>query len=182
MAQIGRARGTTALQAMLDLALDDGLETEFRIVGFQNGDEAALQGMLEDPHVVIGGSDGGAHVAFICQVAYSSHLLGYWVREQRTLSLEAAVRRLTLDPARLLGLADRGLVRAGLAADLVVFDPDRVGAGPREELRDFPGGARRIVRRGHGYRAAIVNGRVVLRDGEPAGPLPGRVLRAPAPA
>jgi N-acyl-D-aspartate/D-glutamate deacylase len=134
--------------------------------------------MIDDPYVVIGGSDGGAHVAFICQVTYSSHLLGHWVREKRALSLETAVRRLTFEPALLLGLRDRGLVREGLAADLVIFDPDRVGAGEREELRDFPRDATRIVRRARGYRATLVNGQVVLRDSEPTGRLPGRVLRS----
>src|SRR5439155_126214 len=103
---------------------------------FQNGDEDALRAMIADPYVIVGGSDGGAHVAFICQTAYSSHLLGYWVRQKHALSLEAAVRRLTFEPALLLGVRDRGLVREGLAADLVVFDPDRVaGGGPTSRSR-----------------------------------------------
>jgi len=175
--EIGRAQGKSPLDAMLDLALDEELGTEFRIVGFQNGDEDALRAMIADPHVVVGGSDGGAHVAFICQTAYSSHLLGYWVRDKHALSLEAAVRRLTFEPALLLGMRDRGLVREGLAADLVVFDPDRVAAGARENRRDLPGNATRIVRPAVGYRATLVNGEVVLRDGEATGRLPGRVLR-----
>jgi len=181
LVELGAAQGRTPLDAMIDLSLDEDLETDFLISGFQNGDEAALSAMLEDPLVLLGGSDGGAHVQFICQVAYSSHLLGYWVRERRALSLEAAVRRLTAEPAALLGLGDRGLVREGLAADLIVFDPDRVSAGPREDRRDLPGSATRIVRRAEGYAATIVNGAVVVRDGEPTGRLPGRVRRrAPA--
>jgi N-acyl-D-aspartate/D-glutamate deacylase len=151
------------------------------IVGFQNGDEAALLELIEDPHVVVGGSDGGAHVQFICQVTYSTHLLAHWVRAKGALSLETAVRKLTFEPAMLLGLPDRGLVREGLAADLVVFDPDRVSAGPREERRDLPGGAARVVRRADGYAATIVNGEIVQRAGEPTGRLPGRVRRG-APA
>jgi len=174
---IGRAQGKSPLDAMLDLALDEELATDFRIVGFQNGDEDALRAMIADPYVIVGGSDGGAHVAFICQTAYSSHLLGYWVRDKGALSLEAAVRRLTFEPALLLGVRDRGLVREGLAADLVVFDPDRVAAGDREDRRDLPGDATRIVRRAVGYHATLVNGEVVFRDGEPTGRLPGRVLR-----
>ncbi len=176
--EVGRAQGKSPLDAMLDLALEEELATDFLIVGFQNGDEEALRAMIEDPYVVIGGSDGGAHVEFICQVGYSSYLLGYWAREKRALSLEAAVRRLTLEPALLLGLRDRGLVREGVAADLVIFDPDRVAPGDREAWRDLPGGATRIVRRAEGYRAVLVNGQVVLRDGEPTGHLPGRVLRS----
>jgi len=87
------------------------------------------------------------------------------------------VRRLTFEPALLLGMRDRGLVREGLAADLVVFDPDRVAAGARENRRDLPGNATRIVRPAVGYRATLVNGEVVLRDGEATGRPPGRVLR-----
>src|SRR2546425_5903405 len=118
--------------------------------------------MLEDPYVIVGGSDGGAHVAFICQTAYSSHLLGYWVRQKRALSLEAAVRRLTFEPALLLGVRDRGLVREGLAADLVVFDPDRVAAGAPEGRRDLSGGATRIIRPAPGYPPPLANREVVL--------------------
>jgi N-acyl-D-aspartate/D-glutamate deacylase len=178
--EMAAAQGKRPLDAMLDLALGEDLDTDFLIVGFQNGDEAAVRAMTADPCVVIGGSDGGAHVQFICQVTYSTHLLAHWVREKQALSLEAAVRRLTFEPATLLGLRDRGLVREGLAADLVIFDPDAVAAGEREEVRDFPGGASRIVRRARGYRATVVNGEVVLRDGEPSGRLPGRVLRSAA--
>ena len=87
------------------------------------------------------------------------------------------MRRLTFEPALLHGMRDRGLVREGLAADLVVFDPDRVAAGARENRRDLPGNATRIVRPAVGYRATLVNGEVVLRDGEATGRLPGRVLR-----
>jgi N-acyl-D-aspartate/D-glutamate deacylase len=178
--EVAAAEHTRPLDALLDLALSEELETDFLIVGFQNGDENALRAMVADPYVVIGGSDGGAHVQFICQVTYSSYLLAHWVRETKALALEAAVRRLTFEPATLLGLHDRGLVRAGFAADLVLFDPDQVAPGEREELRDFPGGARRIVRRARGYRATLVNGQVVLRDGEPTGHRPGRVLRSTA--
>src|SRR2546425_5683300 len=125
--------------------------------------------MLEDPYVSVGGSDGGAHVAFICKTAYSSHLVGYWVRQKRALSLEAAVRRLTFEPALLLGVRDRGLVREGLAADLVVFDPDRVAAGAREDRRGLPGGATRVIRRAVGYRATLLHRGVGPRDRETTG-------------
>ncbi len=178
VAEIAAARGTRPLDALLDLGLDEELETDFVISGLFNGDDAALAALVRDPHVLLGGSDGGAHVKFICQVAYSSHLLSYWVRERQVLSLEHAVRRLTMEPARMLGLRDRGLLREGLAADIVIFDPDQVGAGPREVATDLPGGVRRIVRRDQGYLATLVNGQVVRRDGEFAAVRPGRVLRS----
>jgi N-acyl-D-aspartate/D-glutamate deacylase len=178
--EIAAARGTRPLDALLDLGLDEELETDFLIAGFFNGDDEAMTALVRDPHVLLGGSDGGAHVKFICQVAYSSHLLGHWVRERQALSLETAVRRLTLEPARVVGLRDRGLLREGFAADVVVFDPDRVGAGPREVATDLPGGVRRIVRRDQGYLATLVNGQVVRREGEFSPSRPGRVLRSGA--
>ena len=176
--EVAAAQGKRPLDALLDLGLDEDLETDFIVTGFANGDEAAVRAIVNDPYVMLGGSDGGAHVKFICQVTYSSYLLSHWVRDKRALSLEAAVRRLTWEPAALLGLRDRGLLREGLAADVVVFDPDQVAPGPREEASDLPGNATRIVRRARGYRATLVNGRIVHRDGEPTGSLPGRVLRA----
>jgi N-acyl-D-amino-acid deacylase len=174
---IGHALGKRPLDALIDLALDENLATDFLIVGFLNGDQDAVGQMVGDPYLLIGGSDGGAHVKFICQVSYSSHLLGHWVREKRVLTLEAAVRRLTFEPALLLGLRDRGLIREGCAADVVVFDPQRVGAGPREHTADLPGGGTRIVRRGEGYLATVVNGEIVRRDDDFTGRRPGRVLR-----
>lgn len=175
--EMGQALAKRPLDAVIDLALDEDLATDFLIVGFLNGDENAVGEMIADPHLVIGGSDGGAHVKFICQVSYSSHLLGHWVRDRHALTLEAAVRRLTFEPALLLGLSDRGLVREGWAADLVIFDPARVAAGPRQHAADLPGGGTRIVREGEGYLGTVVNGEIVRRGEQYTGRRPGRVLR-----
>lgn len=181
MVTIAAQQGKTPLAAMLDLALAENLETQFLICGFQNGDEHAVRSMTTNPYVLTGGSDGGAHVAFLCQVTYSSFLLSHWVREQRALSLEQAVRKLTFDPAVLLGIPRRGLLKEGFAADLTLFDPDTVGAKEKEFVSDLPGGASRLIARAEGYRYTIVNGQVVLRDGELTGACPGRVLRSAAP-
>jgi len=103
-------------------------------------------------------------------------LLGHWVRERGVLTLEEAVRRLTSLSARLLGITDRGLVREGLAADLVLFDPARIRALPRETVADLPGGGRRIIQRAEGVHAVIVNGQPLIEDGRATGAMPGRVL------
>ena len=175
---LAREQGKTPLEAMLDLAVAENLETQFLVTGFQNGDPDAVRSLATNPYVVTGGSDGGAHVSFLCQVTYPSFLLSHWVREQKALSLEQAVSRLTSTPARLLGIPRRGLLRPGMAADLTVFDPDTVAAMPKEMVQDFPGNASRLIARAEGYKYTVVNGHVVVRDGEPTGAHPGRVLRS----
>jgi N-acyl-D-aspartate/D-glutamate deacylase len=178
MVEIGREQGKTPLEAMLDLAIAENLDTQFLIHGFTNGDEEAVHSLTTNPYVLTGGSDGGAHVAFLCQVTYSSFLLSHWVREKKALTLEQAVRKLTFDPAVLLGIPNRGLLKEGMAADLTVFDADTVHAREKEFVSDLPGGASRLVARADGYRCTVVNGQVLLRDGEPTGACPGRVLRS----
>jgi len=178
MAELGKMQGKTPLEAMIDLALSENLETQFLIRGFANGDEAAVRGMTTNPYVLTGGSDGGAHIAFLCQVTYSSFLLSHWVREKKAMTLEQAVRKLTFDPAVLLGIPNRGLLKTGLAADLTIFDPDKVQAKDKEFVQDMPGGASRLVARADGYRYTVVNGQVIFRDGEQTSACPGRVLRS----
>ena len=178
VADIGQQLGKTPLEAMLDIAVAENLDTQFLIKGFLNGDEEAVQGLTESPYVLSGGSDGGAHVSFLCQVTYSSYLLEHWVRKKKAFSLEQAVRKLTFDPATLLGIPNRGLLKTGLAADLTIFDPDTVQAQEKEFVADFPGGASRLVAKAEGYRYTVVNGQLLMRDGEPTGTHPGRVLRS----
>jgi N-acyl-D-aspartate/D-glutamate deacylase len=101
------------------------------------------------------------------------------VRDKQALTLEEAVRMLSFDNATHWGFADRGLIREGFAADLVVFDPDTVGPDMPDVVNDLPAGARRLVQRARGFAATIVNGEVVLRDGKHTGALPGQLLRGP---
>jgi N-acyl-D-amino-acid deacylase len=105
--------------------------------------------------------------------------LSHWVRQRQVFSLEHAVHMLTLVPATLWGFADRGLVREGFAADLVVFDPETIAPEMPEVAHDLPAGARRLVQRARGIAATVVNGEVLLRDGKHTGALPGRLLRGP---
>jgi N-acyl-D-aspartate/D-glutamate deacylase len=104
-------------------------------------------------------------------------MLGHWVRGEQALSLEEAIRMLSFENASAFGLHDRGLVREGLAADLVVFDPDRIAPSlPRIE-HDLPGGARRLVQKAEGILATVVAGEILLENGKHTGALPGRLLR-----
>ena len=134
---------------------------------------------MRHPRTVTTFSDSGAHVSQLMDASLQTHLLSHWVRERQAFTLEQAVRMLTLVPATHWGFADRGLVREGFAADLIVFDPDTIAPEMPEVAHDLPAGAQRLVQRARGIAATVVNGEVVLRDGKPTGALPGRLLRGP---
>jgi N-acyl-D-aspartate/D-glutamate deacylase len=128
-------------------------------------------------NVVPGLGDAGAHVSQIMDAGWPTFMLSHYVRERGDLSIELAVRKMTSDPARILGIEDRGLLKAGLRADVTVFYPEEVAALQPRLVSDFPGGARRFIQTASGYRAIIVNGVVSLLDGELTGARPGNVLR-----
>ncbi|MBM3488510.1 MAG: amidohydrolase family protein [Alphaproteobacteria bacterium] len=173
-------RGADPLDLALDLALASGLEARFRIP-LANTNEAAIGALLNDPFTVIGLSDAGAHTSQLCDACFATDLLGRWVRDKSALTLEQAIDQLCVRPARIFGLAGRGRIAPGMAADIVVFDPATIGAAPLARVRDLPAGADRLIAAAEGVRAVIVNGtpiRIEGRDVEPAaGALPGRVLR-----
>ncbi|HEX3948022.1 MAG TPA: amidohydrolase family protein, partial [Acidimicrobiales bacterium] len=175
---LAREREVDPFDLLCDLALADDLQTRFRIV-LANDDEEELFGLLSEEGTIIGLSDAGAHASQLCDAGYSSHLLGYWVREKGALTLEHAVHRLTDEPARAFGIAGRGRIAAGFAADLVAFDPDTVGVAGRERVHDLPTGADRIVAYSSGIDSVWVNGTAIRRAGADLdGARPGHVLRA----
>jgi N-acyl-D-aspartate/D-glutamate deacylase len=130
---------------------------------------------------VLGLSDAGAHASQLCDACFSTHLLGHWVREKGVLPLEEAVRMLTSRPAEVFDITDRGLLAAGMPADVVVFDAATVGAGKLRRVNDLPAGADRLVADANGIEIVIVNGVPIRRAGrdvvDPHGELPGRLLR-----
>jgi N-acyl-D-amino-acid deacylase len=176
LGQIAKAQGKGIIDCFLDLAVEENLDTEW-LHGENNVDDDAVAKILTYPNAVIGLSDGGAHVQFQSGFGFSTRLLSEWVREKQIMSLEQAVRRLTFESASIFGLYDRGLLRPGMVADIVIFDPDTVKPLPLEVLHDFPTGAKRIKEPAQGIRMTIVNGQVLLEDGKHSGNLPGRVLR-----
>jgi N-acyl-D-aspartate/D-glutamate deacylase len=174
---IARERGADTVDAFLDIALEDRLETAFSIDAF-NTDVDGVAELLQHPSTLIGLSDGGAHVDALCDAGYASYLLGTWVRERKALSLERAVERMTSEPADFFGLADRGRIEVGKAADFAIFDPASVGSDKHPEIRhDLPGGGMRMVMRARGLHFTIVNGDVLFENQEHSGALPGVVLR-----
>jgi len=174
--EIARERGKGIIDAFLDLVVEENLDTGFKH-GNNNVDREAVAQILNYPNAIVGLSDGGAHVQFQGGYGYSTHLLGYWVREQQIMSLEQAVRRLTFESATTFGIYDRGLLHPGMAADITIFDPDTVSPTNEEVVHDFPKGAWRIRTLAEGIKCTIVNGEVLIEDGEHTGALPGKVMR-----
>jgi N-acyl-D-aspartate/D-glutamate deacylase len=171
IAELARASGGDPLDAMLDLALEEDLDTVFSAL-LLNSDEAAVGRMLRHPASMVSLSDAGAHLSFFNDAGFGLHLLGHWVRERGVLTLEDAVRRLTSHPASVFGIRQRGALMAGYHADLLLFDPATVSRGPKRRVFDLPGGHPRLTTAAIGVEGVWVNG---VRLSEEA--LPGRLLR-----
>jgi len=178
VADVARERACDPVEAMIDLALERDLD-RFFLQPIANEDQDHALELIKHPRTAVTFSDSGAHVSQIMDASLQTHLLAHWVRDKQALTLEQAVRMLSFDNATHWGFADRGLIREGFAADLVVFDPATVGPEMPEVAQDLPAGARRLVQRSRGFAATVVNGETVLRDGKHTGALPGRLLRGP---
>ena len=176
VAQVAQEQDKDVLDAFLDLVVEESLATSFRN-SQAGGDNEAMAAMLGSPYTMIGLSDAGAHVVFEAGYGYSSVVLGHWVREERVLTLEEAVRKLSFMQASVYGLHDRGLLRPGMAADIVVFDPDTIAAEETDETHDLPGGLMRLRQLARGVDYTIVNGQTLMEGGEHTGAYPGRVMR-----
>jgi N-acyl-D-amino-acid deacylase len=178
VAELAAAQGKDGVDAFLDLTLADDLENEFTMASFNTRIDRMAE-LLNDPSVLIGLGDGGAHVDMLCDSGYPTYVLGTWVRERNVLTLEHAVQRMTSDPADFFGIRDRGRLKPGLAADIAVFDPATVGSAARPERRyDLPGGAKRMVMPSRGIEYTLVNGVVTWEKGALSGAAAGEVLRS----
>jgi N-acyl-D-amino-acid deacylase len=178
VAEIAQQRGVDPVEVMIDLGLETDMEVFFLQPIANENQEIALE-LIKNPRTVVTFSDSGAHVSQLMDASLQTHLLAHWVREKQALTLEEAVRMLSFDTATMWGFSDRGLVREGMAADFVVFDPDTIAAEMPEVVNDLPAGARRLIQRCRGVAATVVNGEVLLRDGKHTGALPGKLLRGP---
>ncbi len=185
IAELAQAAGTTPVDVIIDRAVG----SQFRQCFMQHttlGPESTLRsddeirlGLLRRPDTVLAASDSGAHVSQILDSNIPGYLLSEWVRTREALSWPEAVKMLTSEPAQIWGFHDRGLLRAGYAADVVVFDPEQVGSSLPSVTHDLPDGGPRLVQKGVGFDAIVVNGVLTWRDGAYTGDLPGRLLRGP---
>jgi len=177
IAQIARAEQRDPLDVMLDLALSEDLRTVFT-AQLLNSDEEAVARMLNHPNSIVSLSDAGAHLTFFNDAGFGLHLIGHWARELGTMSISEAIRRLTQQPAQAFGMRGRGLIRAGYAADLLLFDPGTVGRSSKHRVFDLPAGGQRLTTDAIGVHGVWVNGQQVadengLRD---SAPLAGELL------
>jgi N-acyl-D-aspartate/D-glutamate deacylase len=178
--ELADAQGKHVADVMLDLAVEERLETEFLMKSRSAEEDVELAEYVKSGHAIPSQTDAGAHLnTNYCTAGESSYVLGEWVRERGLLTLEDAIRRFTFQPARIMGLTDRGLVREGMVADLMVFDPARIGVKEDEITRDGPNGSPRRVQGAEGVEHVVVAGEHVFAHGKHTGALPGRVLRAP---
>ena len=154
----------------------DGLDTLF-FVSPPQGNSELLREIVQYPHMLFGVSDGGAHTKFLTAGRYPTETLSEQVRDNQWVTYEEAHRRLSALPAQLAGFRDRGLLRRGGPADVVVYDPETIEALPMEVVHDLPGGEWRRVQRARGYRNVIVNGEVTIENDEQTETYSGRLLR-----
>ena len=171
--------GQEPLDWLLDHAMGKGLDTLF-VARLMNTDEEAVGEGLGHARSLVSLSDAGAHLTFFCDAGFGLHLLGHWVRDRGLFSLEEGVYRLTGRPADVMRIPGRGRLVPGQAADMMLFDPDRVGAGPSRRVHDLPSGAPRLVASGDGLHGVWVNGvRVAESGGAPIGDVrPGQLVRS----
>ncbi len=166
-------------RSVAEIAKQRGVDPLLFLQPIANENQDHALELIKHPRTVVTFSDSGAHVSQLMDASLQTHLLSHWVRTKQALTLEQAVRMLTFDTATHWGFADRGLIREGFAADLVVFDPETIGPEMPEVVNDLPAGAKRLTQRCRGIAATVVNGEVLLRDGKHTGALPGRLLRGP---
>jgi N-acyl-D-amino-acid deacylase len=174
-------RGCTPLDVVLDISLDDNLETRFWSV-LANNDPEGIAWLLPRDNVLLGLADSGAHVSQLCDACFSTDLLGNWVRGRGVMPLERAIHKLTGEPAAVYGLTDRGTVSVGKAADICVFDPETIAPGPLRRVFDFPANGERLTADAPvGMTHTLVNGVPIRVDGQPEedglAARPGTVLR-----
>ncbi len=180
LGQIAHEEGKHPIDVMLDLSIATGLKAEFLGPNRGFNSDYMAEMFTASPYTIPGVSDGGAHTKFFTGGAFTTDLLRWLVRDEQKLTLEEAHYRLSALPAHAAGFKDRGMLREGACADVVVYDlkgldvePDWVG----EVVHDFPGGEWRRVQRARGYRAIVVNGAITFEDDKPTGATPGKLLR-----
>lgn len=178
--EVAARRGVPVIDALFDVALADDLRTSFLLRSTATDEDSwRMRGEVwNDARTIIGASDAGAHLDMIDSFAFSSLLLSQGVRERGLMGLEEAVRQLTRLPAELIGFTDRGMLRTGAIADIVIFDPDSIGVGPTHMRFDLPAGGGRLYAEPLGISHVLVGGKPIVRDGAMTGQRHGRTLRS----
>ncbi len=160
LAEIAKIRGTTSLDVMIDLSLEENLDAHFLAADMGHNDIETVGGLLKDPDVHIGASDGGAHILSFSTYGDTGYLFSKYVREAKTFELEAAVKKITSDTAAIWGIEERGLLKPGYMADITIFDPETIDRGDEYYVQDVPGEGSRYVRDAVGVDSVFVAGQL----------------------
>ena len=156
--EIAVLRNSDALNVMIDLSLEESLEAHFLSGDMGHNDDDLVAPLLKHPNVMVGASDGGAHILSFATYGDTGYLLGHFVRDTAHLGLEAAVKKITADPANLWGLGNRGMLREGFIADITIFDEAVVDRGVEYFVQDVPGDGYRYMRDAHGIHSVVIGG------------------------
>ena len=178
IAEIAAEQNKDPVDLIIDLALEKNLK-KFFLQTLTNENQDHVLEMMKNPRSVVTFSDSGAHVSQIMDSSLQTHVLSHWVRNKEALTLEQAIRMLSFVPAYHWGLTGRGLLRTGNFADVIIFDPEKIAPKLPELAHDLPAGARRLKQKSDGLLATVVNGKVLLRNNEHTGAVPGKLLRGP---
>lgn len=160
LAEIAELRGTDALNVMIDLSLEEDLDAHFLSADMGHNNDEKVGSLLRHPHVMIGASDGGAHILSFSTYGDTGYLFSRFVRDNHSMSIEEAVKKITSDTADIWAIADRGLLKSGYIADVTIFDADLIDRGPEYYVQDVPGDGHRYVRDSVGVETVIIGGAV----------------------
>ena len=179
MAQMGEMEGKHPLDSFLDLAIDEDMKTEFGHLAIEYNEDS-LEQRIKNPYSHISNSDGGAHTRFLAISVWPIQFLSHWVRDKGIMSLEQAHYKISALPAWFADFKDRGTLRVGAWADIIVYNQEELGYLYDKPIyvNDFPGDERRLVQKPKGLRYTIVNGNVTFEENECTGALPGKLLRS----
>lgn len=180
--EIAELRGTTPVDAMIDLSLEENLEAHFLAGDMGHNDDARVSNLLNHPRVHIGASDGGAHILSFSTYGDTGYLFSHFVRDLKVMSMENAVKKITSDTAAIWGIPERGLLRDGYVADIVVFDAETIDRGEETYVGDVPGDGSRYVRDSRGVETVIVGGAVAWSAKAGYGAARGAILPGPVAA
>ena len=176
LGEIARLRGTTPVEAMIDISLEEDLDAHFLAASMGHNDDAKVASLLNHPRVHIGASDGGAHILSFSTYGDTGYLFAHFVRDLKTVRLEDAVKKVTSDTAAIWGIPDRGLLKAGYIADITIFDAGAIDRGTEKFVQDVPGDGSRYVRDSHGIETVIVGGGIAWSAAEGYQEARGEVL------
>ncbi|MCE2488017.1 MAG: amidohydrolase family protein [Desulfurellaceae bacterium] len=178
ISDIATEQGKHPVDAMLDLAIEEDFKTEFSMPSLLNDNDEAVGQIIKHPLCLIGASDGGAHTKFLTSGRYPTHFLAHWVRDKGLMTLEEAHWRLSTMLGWAIGIRDRGWLREGMPADIVVYDLEKLAVQPMETVTDLPNNDWRRVQKATGYHYTLVNGSVTFEGQTCTGALPGKMLRS----